>query len=130
MRKDLHLGQTVRFMDWRDGQMRPGKVVAMKDTQVTIHEDGTRTSWTLPYAAIEPPVPGRQAGEHARAAVNRQGPAATTSAAARRSRSKTSTSTPWWAPSCASTSAPPPSTPATEPSWRVGFALLRHVVDI
>lgn len=58
VRKDLHLGQTVRFMDWRDGQMRSGKVVAMKDTQATIHEDGTRSSWTVPYTAIEPPMPG------------------------------------------------------------------------
>ena len=24
VRKDLHMGQTVRFMDWRDGQMRLG----------------------------------------------------------------------------------------------------------
>jgi hypothetical protein len=55
MRKDLHLGQTVRFMDWRDGQMRTGKVVELKDRQLTIHEDGTRSSWTLPYAAVEPP---------------------------------------------------------------------------
>lgn len=57
IRKDLHLGQTVRFMDWRDGQMRAGKVVAMKDTQATIHEEATRNSWTVPYAAIEPPAP-------------------------------------------------------------------------
>ncbi len=26
VRKDLHMGQTVRFMDWRDGQMRVGTV--------------------------------------------------------------------------------------------------------
>ena len=57
IRKDLHLGQTVRFMDWRDGQMRTGKILAMKDTQATIHEDGTRSSWGVPYAAIEPPAP-------------------------------------------------------------------------
>ncbi|HWH73358.1 MAG TPA: hypothetical protein VNV16_03740, partial [Methylibium sp.] len=56
-RKDLHLGQTVRFMDWRDGRMRTGKVLAMKDTQATIHEDGTHSSWSVPYAAIEPPAP-------------------------------------------------------------------------
>ena len=48
VRKDLHMGQTVRFMDWRDGQMRVGKVIAMKDTQLTIHEDSTRSSWTVP----------------------------------------------------------------------------------
>ena len=35
VRKDLHMGQTVRFMDWRDGRMRVGKVIAFKDTQLT-----------------------------------------------------------------------------------------------
>lgn len=29
VRKDMHLGQTVRFVDWRDGSLRQGKVVAM-----------------------------------------------------------------------------------------------------
>jgi hypothetical protein len=52
----MHLGQTVRFLDYRDGQMRSGKVVALKDTQLTLHEDGTRREWKLPYAAIEPPA--------------------------------------------------------------------------
>ena len=34
VRKDMHLGQTVRFLDWRDGSLREGKVVALRDTQV------------------------------------------------------------------------------------------------
>ena len=55
IRQHLHLGQTVRFMDWRDGQMRTGQVVAMKDTQATLQEQATRTSWSVPYTAIEPP---------------------------------------------------------------------------
>ena len=57
VRTNMHLGQTVRFLDYRDGQMRSGKVVALKDTQVTLHEDGTPREWKLPYAAIEPPAP-------------------------------------------------------------------------
>ena len=57
VRANMHLGQTVRFLDYRDGQMRSGKVVALKDTQLTLHEDGTRREWKLPYAAIEPPPP-------------------------------------------------------------------------
>jgi hypothetical protein len=57
VRANMHLGQTVRFLDYRDGQMRSGKVVALKDTQVTLHEDGTRREWKLPYAAVEPPAP-------------------------------------------------------------------------
>ena len=31
-RANLHLGQTVRFVDFRDGQMRSGKIIAFKDT--------------------------------------------------------------------------------------------------
>lgn len=58
VRKDLHLGQQVRFMDWRDGSMRAGTVVELKDKQLTIHEAGTRSSWALPYAAVEPPRDG------------------------------------------------------------------------
>jgi hypothetical protein len=57
VRANVHLGQTVRFLDWRDGQMREAKVVALKDTQLTLHEVGTRREWKLPYAAIEPPAP-------------------------------------------------------------------------
>jgi hypothetical protein len=55
VRVNMHLGQTVRFLDWRDGHMRSGCVVTLKDTQVTLHEEGTRREWKLPYAAIEPP---------------------------------------------------------------------------
>jgi hypothetical protein len=54
VRSKLHLGQTVRFMDWRTGQMRTGKLMAIKDTQVTVQEDATRTHWKLSYAGIEP----------------------------------------------------------------------------
>ncbi len=30
VRKNMHLGQAVRFVDWRDGSLREGKVVAMR----------------------------------------------------------------------------------------------------
>jgi hypothetical protein len=58
VRTNMHLGQTVRFLDWRDGQMRSGKVVQMRDTQVVLHEAATRREWKLPYAAVEPPAAG------------------------------------------------------------------------
>jgi len=58
VRINMHLGQTVRFLDWRDGQMRSGKVVDLRDTQVVLHEATTRREWKLPYAAIEPPATG------------------------------------------------------------------------
>ena len=57
VRKDMNLGQTVRFVDWRDGSLREGKVVAMRDTQVTLQDLRERKEWKLPYAAIEPPLP-------------------------------------------------------------------------
>lgn len=60
VRVNMHLGQTVRFLDWRDGQMRSGKVVDMRDTQVVLHEPTTRREWKLPYAAIEPPAAGAE----------------------------------------------------------------------
>lgn len=58
VRLNMHLGQTVRFLDWRDGQMRSGKVVDLRDTQVVLHEPTSRREWKLPYAAIEPPAAG------------------------------------------------------------------------
>ncbi|MBN8750964.1 Uncharacterised protein [Xylophilus ampelinus] len=55
VRVNLHLGQTVRFLDWRDGGLREGKVLAMKDTQVVLQDLRERREWKLPYTAIEPP---------------------------------------------------------------------------
>jgi hypothetical protein len=55
VRVSLHLGQTVRFLDWQDGSLREGKVLAMKDTQVVLQDLRERREWKLPYAAIEPP---------------------------------------------------------------------------
>lgn len=131
VRKDMHLGQTVRFLDWRDGQMRTGKVVALKDTQVTLHEDGSRREWKLPYAAIEPPAPNAAAN----AAATPAPPAAPTATrndfrcgekvvfedkhlqtvvgTIVRINERTATVD-----------------PGDGTKWRVGFALLRHVLDI
>lgn len=58
VRLNMHVGQTVRFLDWRDGQMRSGKVLQIRDTQAVIHEASTLREWKLPYAAIEPPPAG------------------------------------------------------------------------
>jgi hypothetical protein len=51
IRRDLHLGQTVRFYDWKHDQMRTARIIQMKDTQVLLQETEARTQWTLPYAA-------------------------------------------------------------------------------
>jgi hypothetical protein len=47
-RAGLHLGQAVWFVDFRDGQMRRGKIIAMKDTQATVLEEGTKRTWKIP----------------------------------------------------------------------------------
>jgi len=59
IRARLHLGQSVRFLDWRhpgaEMHLTAGRVIAMKDSQVIVCEEGTRREWKLPYAAIEMP---------------------------------------------------------------------------
>ncbi len=54
VRSKLNLGKSVRFNNWRTGEMRAGKVMAIKGDQVTVHEDGTPTQWKLSYAGIDP----------------------------------------------------------------------------
>ena len=129
IRKDPHLGQTVRFMDWRDGQMRTGKIIAMKDTQATIHEDGTRSSWGMPYAAIEPPAPTAKP-------VNAPEPPAPPKPSRNdfRRGHKVAFEDKYLNTVVGTIVRINQRTATIDPgdgtSWRVGFALLRHVVDI
>lgn len=58
IRKLLHLGQVVRFYDARHDTMRVGRVVEMRDAQLTLHGVDVRYEWKVPYAAIEPPEHG------------------------------------------------------------------------
>jgi hypothetical protein len=46
-RASLHLGQPVQFVDFRDGKMRRGKIIAMRDTQATVLEEGTKRTWKI-----------------------------------------------------------------------------------
>jgi hypothetical protein len=128
VRKDLHMGQTVRFMDWRDGRMRTGKVIAMKETQLTVHEEGTRSSWTVPYTAVEPPAP-----DAARPAA----PAEPPPRASRndfRCGEKVAFEDKHLNTVVGTIVRINQRTASIDPgdgtTWRVGFALLRHVVDI
>ena len=131
VRKDMNLGQTVRFVDWRDGSLREGKVVAMRDTQVTLQDLRERKEWKLPYAAIEPPLPDPATRPQA---VAPEPPAAprptrndfrcgekvafedkylqTVVGTIVRINSRTATID-----------------PGDGTQWRVGFGLLRHVLD-
>ena len=52
-RANLHLGQSVRFVDFRDGQLRSGKIIAFKDTQATVLEQGTKRTWKIPCVAMQ-----------------------------------------------------------------------------
>jgi hypothetical protein len=130
VRKDLHLGQTVSFMDWRDGQMRTGKVVALKDTKVTIHENSTRTAWAVPYAAIQPPPPGPAQP----AAAAEPPPAARATRNDFRCAEKVSFEDKYLNTVVGTIVRINQRTATIDPgdgtSWRVGFALLRHVVDV
>ena len=52
-RASLHLGKPVQFVDFRDGQMRRGKIIAMKDPQATVLEEGTKRTWKIPCVAMQ-----------------------------------------------------------------------------
>lgn len=52
-RTGLHLGQAVQFVDFRDGQMRRGKIIAMRDTQATVLEQATKRTWKIPCVAMQ-----------------------------------------------------------------------------
>jgi hypothetical protein len=62
VRQALHLGQVVRFYDARHDQLRLGRIVELRDAQLTLHGTELRGEWRLPYAAIVPPEPGTAPG--------------------------------------------------------------------
>lgn len=53
VRRHLHLGQTVQFLDWQRGVMLQGQVIAMHERQIEIREFTARRQWKLPYTAVE-----------------------------------------------------------------------------
>lgn len=52
-RASLHLGQPVRFVDFRNGQMRRGKIIAFRDVQATVLEHGTKRTWKIPCVSMQ-----------------------------------------------------------------------------
>lgn len=128
----LHLGQAVRFVDFRTGQLRQGKVIAKHPTQVTVFEEAVRRSWKIPYIAVEaaemtpgdtakpydpPPEPSRPAGPSGFALGDRvsfdDGKGHTVIGMVAKINRRTASV-------------------ATDDgrSWRVDFSLLRHLVDV
>ena len=51
-RAELHAGQQVQYLHWDDGKMRAARVVSMKDRRVTVFDEASRSHFNLPYAAI------------------------------------------------------------------------------
>ena len=132
VRKDMNLGQTVRFVDWRDGSLREGKVVAMRDTQVTLQDLRERKEWKLPYAAIEPPLPDPATRPQAVAPEPPAAPRPTRhdfrcgeKVACEDKYLQTVVGTIVRINSRTATIDPGDGT-----QWRVGFGLLRHILDV
>ena len=133
VRVNMHLGQTVRFLDWRDGSLREGKVVAMKDTQVTLQDLTERREWKLPYAAVEPPAPNATARAQAAAAA----PTPVAPVPTRndfRCGEKVAFEDKYLQTVVGTIVRINDRTASIDPGdgtkWRVGFALLRHVLDV
>ena len=131
VRRNMHLGQTVRFLDWRDGQMRNARVVAMGDAKVTLHEEGTRREWKLPYAAVEPPRAAPGAATPVPAATPAQ---IKPGRGDFRCGEKVSFEDKYLQTQVGTVVRINQRTATVDTgdghSWRVGFALLRHVLDI
>jgi hypothetical protein len=65
-RAELHTGQQVQYLHWDDGKIRAARVVAMKDRRVTVFDEASRTHFVLPYAAITTlPTSGADIGAEA-----------------------------------------------------------------
>ena len=102
----------------------------MKDTQVTLHEEGTRREWKLPYAAVEPPM---VTGQPAPKAPPKPSPVA----AARgdfRGGEKVSFDNKYLQPQVGTVVRINQRTATVDTgnghSWRVPFHMLRRVLDI
>jgi hypothetical protein len=129
----MHLGQTVRFVDWRDGSLREGKVLAMKDTQVVLQDVVERREWKLPYAAIEPPAPNATARAQAAAAAPPPAPPKPTRTDFRCGE-KVAFEDKYLQTVVGTIVRINDRTASIDPGdgtkWRVGFGLLRHVLDV
>jgi hypothetical protein len=133
VRLNMHLGQTVRFVDGRNGTLREGKVLAMKDTQVTLQDLAERREWKLPYAAIEPPAPNATARAQAAATVPPPAPAKPTRNDFRCGE-KVAFEDKYHQTVVGTIVRINERTASIDPGdgtkWRVGFSLLRHVLDV
>jgi hypothetical protein len=132
VRNRLNLGKTVQFMDWRTGQMRTGKVVAIKDAQVTVHEEANRMQWKLSYAAIDPGEWHEPVESAASASV--QPPVQKLGPDDFRRGDKVSFTDKYLQPQIGTITRINQRTASVEcedgPGWRVPYGMLAHVMDI
>lgn len=132
IRRHLHLGQTVLFLDWQRGVMLKGRVIALHERQIELQELTARRQWKLPYTAVE--LIDGQPGQPQAA------PEAPPAAAPRPSRNdfrcgeKVAFEDKYLQTVVGTIVRINQRTATVDPgdgtTWRVGFALLRPVVDI
>ena len=129
-RMKLHLGQAVQFIDYRTGQVRHGKLIARHDKQATVLEEDVRRTWKSPYVAIDSlsTGPGVQAYEPP------PEPAAQTATAAFKVGDKVTFDDAKGAALVGIVTRVNRRTATLQAmdgrNWRVGFELLRHVLDV
>ncbi len=129
-RMKLHLGQAVQFIDHRTGQVRHGKLIARHDKQATVLEDGVRRTWKIPYVAIDSlgTEPGVQAYEPP------PEPAAQTATVAFKVGDKVTFDDGRGVAQVGMVTRINRRTATLQTmdgrTWRVGFELLRHVLDV
>ncbi len=127
----LHVGQGVEFLDWREGKSRTGKVAALKERQVVVLEDGNRRQWALPYAAITPPADSRSID---RAVAAPTAPARTLTRADFTVGERVSFDDRYLQTQVGVIARLNQKTASVDTgdgmTWRVSFALLRHVLDV
>ncbi len=132
IRNQLNLGKTVHFMDWRTGQMRTGKVIAIKDAQVTVQDDTNRTQWKLSYAAIDPGEGNEQIESTAPASI--QPPMQRLGPQDFRRGDKVSFTDKYLQTQIGTITRINQRTASVEcedgPGWRVPYGMLSHVMDI
>ncbi|WP_326942640.1 hypothetical protein [Actimicrobium sp. GrIS 1.19] len=52
VRRQLHQGATVNFFDHRINALAPGRVIELRQKDLRIQDERTRTQWILPYTAV------------------------------------------------------------------------------
>lgn len=132
IRRQLHLGQTVQFLDWQRAVMLKGQVIALHERQIEIRELTARRQWKLPYTAVE--LIDGQSSQQQAAPEPPQGAPPRPSRNDLRCGDKVAFEDKYLQTVVGTIVRINQRTATVDPgdgtTWRVGFALLRPVVDI